>query len=342
MTTRRCSLVSTDDNVGSQVTDVTEAEGEGRMMVNWGATEAMTAGSLQSFFHQVHGPAKGTIELIEPKRAYAPPNKLYVMVTQKAVEGSDDAARAALMSELIMCESQAQSRYQSQAITFKKSKSRIERATERATWASVTRVRNGSVSQQQQGGQSAMMKQAQLNQVINAFKNACLHDQAYQQQMTAALIHQMKSQFSAMAKEIGIQVVASLSQWRTDTAIELDQQFQESLDQVLVSACGRTGTYVASSPVQANVTTMAPQGAAEAQRQQQRQADRMNQQNFVHESHREPTMMSPSPMNMQQQQFVTPPAAQFPSQQSASAQVDPAMAQQLFTHMMNSGGNFHQ
>ena len=187
-----------------------------------------------------------------------------------------------------------------------------------------------------------MVAHAQLDQVINAFKNACLHDQAYQQQMAAALIHQMKGQFSAMAKEIGIQVVASLSQWRTDTAIELDQQFQESLDQGLVSACGRTGTYVASSPVPANVTMMNPQGVAEAQRQQQRQADRMNQQNFVHESHREPTMMSPSPMNMQQQQFVTPPSAQFPSQQPASAQIDPAMAQQLFTHMMKSGGNFHQ
>ena len=138
-----------------------------------------------------------------------------------------------------------------------------------------------------------MMTQTQLDQVINAFKNACLHDQAYQQQMAAALIHQMKSQFSAMAKEVGIQVVASLSQWRTDTAIELDQQFQESLDQGLVSACGRTVTYVASSPVPANVTMMAPQGVAEAQRQQQRQADRTIQQNFVHDSHREPTMMSP-------------------------------------------------
>ena len=134
------------DNVGSQVTDVTEAEREGRMMVIWGATEKMTADSLQEFFDQVHGPAKGLVELIRPKRAYAPPNKLYVMVTQKAVEGSDDAMRAALMLELIKCESQAQSRYQSQVFTFKKSKSRIERAAKRATWASVTRVRNGSVS----------------------------------------------------------------------------------------------------------------------------------------------------------------------------------------------------
>ena len=164
-----------------------------------------------------------------------------------------------------------------------------------------------------------MMTQAQLNQVINAFKNARLHDQAYQQQMAAALIHQMKGQFSAMAKEIGIQLVASLSQWRTDTAIELDQQFQESLHQGLVSACGKTGTYVASSPVPANVTMMPPQGAAEAQRQHQQQAERMNQQNFVHESHREPTVMSPPPMNMQQQQFVTPPAAPFPSQQPYSS-----------------------
>ena len=64
-----------------------------------------------------------------------------------------------------------------------------------------------------------MMTQTQLDQVITAFKNACLHDQAYQQQMAAALVHQMKAQFTAMAKEIGIQVVASLSQWRTDTAI---------------------------------------------------------------------------------------------------------------------------
>jgi hypothetical protein len=336
-------LTSTDDNIGSQVTDVTEAEREGRMMVIWGATEEMTADSLQSFFDEVHGPAQGSVYLVEPKRAYAPPNKLYVMVTQKVVEGSDDAARALLMSELIKCEPQAQSRYNSQAITFKKSKSRIERAAEKATWASVTRVRDGTLSQQQQqGGQSSMMTQTQLDQVITAFKNACLHDQAYQQQMAAALIHQMKAQFAAMAKEVGIQVVASLSQWRRDTAVELDQQFQESLDQGLVSACGRTGTYVASSPAPANVTMMNPQGGAEAQRQQQRQADRMNQQNFVHESHREPPMMSPSPMNMQQQQFVTPPAAQFPSQQSASAQVDPAMAQQLFSHMMNSGGNFHQ
>ena len=174
-------LTTTDDTVGSQVTDVSEAEWEGRMMVIWGANDRMTAESLQEFLDQVHGPAKGTNELIEPKRAYAPTNKLYVMVTQKAVEGSDATARAALMSELIKCESQPQSRYQSQAITFKKSKSRIERAAERATWASVTRVRNGSVSQQQQGGQSAIMTQAQLDQVINAFKNACLHDQAYQQ-----------------------------------------------------------------------------------------------------------------------------------------------------------------
>jgi len=39
-------LTNTDDSVGSQVTDVTEAESEGRMMVIWGATEAMTAESL--------------------------------------------------------------------------------------------------------------------------------------------------------------------------------------------------------------------------------------------------------------------------------------------------------
>ena len=160
--------------------------------------------------------------------------------------------------------------------------------------------------------------------------------------MAPALIHQMKAQFTAMAKEIGIQVVASLSQWRTDTAIELDQQFQESLDQGLVSACGRIGTYVASSPALANVTMMAPHGAAEAQRQQQRQADRTNQQNFVHDSTKEQTTMSPSPMNMQPQQFVTPPAGQFPSQQSAYAQVDLVMAQQLFTHMMDNGANLHQ
>jgi hypothetical protein len=336
-------LTSTDDNVGSQVTDVTEAEREGRMMVIWGATEAMTAESLQSFFDQVHGPAQGSVYLVEPKRAYAPPNKLYVMVTQKVVEGSDDAARALLMSELIKCEPQAQARYNSQAITFKKSKSRIERAADKATWASVTRVRDGTLSQQsQQSGQSSMMSQTQLNQVINAFKNACLHDQAYQQQMAAALIHQMKAEFKAMAKEVGIQVVASLTQWRRDTAVELDQQFQESLDQGLVSACGRTGTYVASSPAPANVTMMNPQSAAEAQRQQQRQADRMNQQNIVHDSSREPTMMSPSPMNMQSQQFMTPPAGQFPSQQSMAAQVDPGMAQQMLNHMLNSGGNFHQ
>ena len=247
-------LTSTDDNIGSQVTDVTEAEREGRMMVIWGATEEMTADSLQGFFDEVHGPAQGSVYLVEPKRAYAPPNKLYVMVTQKVIEGSDDAARALLMSELIKCEPQAQSRYNSQAITFKKSKSRIERAAEKATWASVTRVRDGTLSQQQQqGGQSSMMTQTQLDQVITAFKNACLHDQAYQQQMAAALIHQMKAQFAAMAKEVGIQVVASLSQWRRDTAVELDQQFQESLDQGLVSACGRTGTYVASSPAPANV-----------------------------------------------------------------------------------------
>ena len=80
-----------------------------------------------------------------------------------------------------------------------------------------------------------------------------------------------------MAKEIGIQVVTSLSQWCTDTAIELDQQFQKSLDRRLVSACGRTGTYVASLSVPANVTMMALQGAAEAQRQQQWQADKTNQ-----------------------------------------------------------------
>ena len=306
-------LTSTDDNIGSQVTDVTEAEREGRMMVIWGATEEMTADSLQSFFDEVHGPTQGSVYLVEPKRAYAPPNKLYVMVTQKVIEGSDDATRALLMSELIKCEPQAQSRYNSQAITFKKSKSRIQRAADKATWASVTRVRDGTLSQQpQQGGQSSMMTQTQLDQVITAFKNACLHDQAYQQQMAAALIHQMKAQFAAMAKEVGIQVVASLSQWRRDTAVELDQQFQESLDQGLVSACGRTGTYVASSPAPANVTMM--QGAAEAQRQQQRQADRMTQQNTVHDSSREPTMMSPSPMNMQSQQFMTPPAGQFPSQ----------------------------
>ena len=98
----------------------------------------------------------------------------------------DDTARAALMSELIRCEPQAQSKYQPQAITFKKSESRSERAVDRATWASVTRVRDGSLSQQQQGGQSTMMTQTQLDQVVTAIKNACLHDQAYQQQMVAA------------------------------------------------------------------------------------------------------------------------------------------------------------
>ena len=73
-----------------------------------------------------------------------------------------------------------------------------------------------------------------------------------------------------------------------------------------------------------------------------RQADRMTQQNTVHDSSREPTMMSPSPMNMQSQQFMTPPAGQFPSQQSMAAQVDPGMAQQMLNHMMNGGANFHQ
>ena len=115
-------------NVGSQVTDVIKAEREGRMMVIWGANEKMTVDSVQEFFDHVHGPAKGSVNMIEPKRAYAPSNQLYVMITHEAVAGSDDAASAALMSELIKCESQAQSRYQSQAITFKKSKSRIERA----------------------------------------------------------------------------------------------------------------------------------------------------------------------------------------------------------------------
>ena len=57
-------------------------------MVIWGTTEEMTADSLQVFLDQVHGPAKDSVELIEPKRAYAPLNKLYVMVTQKAIEGS--------------------------------------------------------------------------------------------------------------------------------------------------------------------------------------------------------------------------------------------------------------
>ena len=36
----------------------------------------------------MHGPAKGSVELIEAKRAYAPSNKLYRMVTQKTVDGS--------------------------------------------------------------------------------------------------------------------------------------------------------------------------------------------------------------------------------------------------------------
>ena len=117
------------------------------------------------------------------------------MITQAAVEGFDEAARAALMAGPIRCEPQAQARCQSQAITFKRSKSRVQRAAEKATWDSVTRVRDSALSPQQQGNQSQsiLMTQAQLNQVIAAFKNACLHDQAYQQQMAAALLHQMKA-----------------------------------------------------------------------------------------------------------------------------------------------------
>ena len=68
-------LTNADDTVGSQVTDGTEAEREGRMMVIWAATDQMTEQSLQQFFDEVEGPARGTVELIELKRAYLPPNK---------------------------------------------------------------------------------------------------------------------------------------------------------------------------------------------------------------------------------------------------------------------------
>ena len=126
-----------------------------------------------------------------------------------------------------LCEPQAQSKYNSQAITFKRSKSRIQRAAEKATWANVTRVRDSALSQQQGvQQQSSMMTQMQLNQVISAFKNACLHDQAYQQQMAAALLHQMKAEFAAMAKEVGVQVVANLTQWRTDQTRMASHRFK--------------------------------------------------------------------------------------------------------------------
>ena len=50
--------------------------------------------------------------------------------------------------------------------------------------------------------------------------------------MAAALLHQMEVEFVAMAKGVGTQVVASLAQWREDTAIEMDEQFQVNLDQL--------------------------------------------------------------------------------------------------------------
>ena len=338
-------LTNVDDTVGSQVTDGTEAEREGRMMVIWAATDQMTEQSLQSFFDEVEGPARGTVALIELKRAYLPPNKAYVMVTQAAVEGCDEATRDALMMDLIRCEPQAQSKYNSQAITFKRSKSRIQRAAEKATWANVTRVRDSALSQQQGvQQQSSMMTQMQLNQVISAFKNACLHDQAYQQQMAAALIHQMKAEFAAMAKEVGVQVVASLAQWRVDTAVELDRQFELNLDHGLVAACDRTGMIVTTSPVMqqqqpaANVTMMQQQQptqvmAAEQQRQQQRMADRTQQQFNVHSSSRDQPLSygSPAPMTPAYASPVTPASA-----------VNPAMAAMLQQAMAGSGGHFIQ
>ena len=297
----------------------------------------MTEQSLQQFFEQVEGPARGTVETIELKRAYLPPNKAYVMITQAAVDGYDEAMRDALMTDLIRCEPQAQAMYNSQAITFKRSKSRIQRAAEKATWANVTRVRDSALSPHQQGNQSqsTLMTQAQLNQVIAAFKNACLHDQAYQQQMAAALIHQMKAEFAAMAKEVGVQVVASLTQWRHDTAIELDQQFQVNLDQGLVAACDRTGTFVASSPVPAaNITMMQqqqpPQGlAAEQQRQQQRMADRNQQQQYAHSSTRD----------VMPQQYGSPVApSQYATPVTPASAVNPGMAAQMVSQMLSQGG----
>ena len=251
------------------------------------------------------------------------------------------------MTDLIRCEPQTQARYNSQAITFKRSKSRIQRAAEKATWANVTRVRDSALSPHQQGNQSqsTLMTQAQLNQVISAFKNACLHDQAYQQQMAAALIHQMKAEFAAMAKEVGVQVVASLAQWRGDTAGELDRQFELNLDHGLVAACDRTGMIVTTSPVMqqqqpaASVTMMQQQQptqvmAAEQQRQQQRMADRTQQQFNVHSSSRDQPLSYGSPAPMTPSQYASPVTP-------ASA-VNPAMAAMLQQAMAGSGGHFIQ
>ena len=182
------------------------------------------------------------------------------------------------------------------------------------------------------------MTQAQLNQVIAAFKNACLHDQAYHQQMAAALLHQMKAEFAAMAKEVGVQVVASLAQWRLDTAIELDQQFQVNLDQGLVAACDRTGTFVSTSPAVANVTMMQqqqqPQGLAEQPRQQQRMADRDQQQQYAHSSTRD--VMPP--------QYGSPVVpAQYASPVTPASATNPGMAAQMLNQMLSQGGgNFIQ
>ena len=138
-------LNTADSSVGSQVTDSMEAEREGRMMIIWSAPASMTVEALQSFFDDpAIGQASGTVVMIEPKRAYSN-GRRYVLITQKKIIDAVPDQQANMMNELVMVETQAQSFFQSQTIKFQKSRSRIERAQDKARYS--TRRENNTFAQ---------------------------------------------------------------------------------------------------------------------------------------------------------------------------------------------------
>ena len=278
-------LKTADSSVGSQVTDSMEAEREGRMMIIWSAPASMTVDALQGFFDDPSiGQAAGTVVMIEPKRAYSN-GRRYVLVTQKKIIDAVPDQQANMMNELVMVETMAQSFFQSQTIKFQKSRSRIERAQDKARYS--TRRENSTFAQvaaQPSYSQSALLSQAQLDQMIGAFKSSMLHDVVYQQQMANALAQQLSRDFAdSFGKQVGAAVVNSLQLWQQQAVIENRQEFSMLIDAGLSDACERTGTYVAQSPQRIRID---PAAHPESQRQQQRSnvRNQQQQQNLTRET----------------------------------------------------------
>ena len=244
-------------------------------MIIWSAPASMTVEALQSFFDDpAIGQAAGSVVMIEPKRAYSN-GRRYVLVTQRKIVDAVPDQQANMMNELVMVETMARSFFQSQTIKFQKSRSRIERAQDKARYS--TRRENSTFAQvaaQPSYSQSALLSQAQLDQMIGAFKSSMLHDVVYQQQMANALAQQLSRDFAdSFGKQVGAAVVNSLQQWQQQAVIENRQEFSMLMDAGLSDACERTGTYVVQSPQRIRLVD-----DPESQRQQQRSSVRNQQQ----------------------------------------------------------------